>query len=571
MHSTAFETHPPLVVAASNPPPLDYAPAAASVKTERLISLDVFRGLVILAMLVVNNLGDAQTTGYFLRHADWPAMSFREAWRVWWGHAAGLPGWDKRPNIAAARFSADRAARMDAQVRELMNAPEVYDLERARFQFYQINEEFRADDEERAIATAPWSHLPLFTHCTLADFVMPCFMLIIGVAIPFSVAAARAKGVPPKAMWLRAIKRAVLLIVLGWILCYFRDQFAASLYRYSPWTFDLGMDVLQLLGVAYLVARVLYELPAKPRVAVAAGMLLWHWAILRFYPQVGAPAGTLTQKYEAIGHIYGTWPLWKWITLHVGGVTIRWFGLLSVPPAAATMLIGTLVGDWLRRSDVEAKRKVARLALCGIALAVIGFAWAFDLPFNKPRWTPSYLLYVSGGGTLLLAILYAIIDLQRVRGWTYPLVVFGTNAIAVYFLSILAKVLLLNTPRVHPDGAIPMTLTFYGVPAFVTVVLGIVLWKLARVVRRHIGAAAYLLLALALLPAAVMWARMFTQPIRIESQIPPPQMQLHELVLILLKQPLGPWAGAWLFTITFVAFWWLVLEQMYRRRIFWRL
>ena len=40
----------------------------------RLLSLDVFRGLVILAMLLVNNLGDGETTGYFWKHADWPAM-----------------------------------------------------------------------------------------------------------------------------------------------------------------------------------------------------------------------------------------------------------------------------------------------------------------------------------------------------------------------------------------------------------------------------------------------------------------------------------------------------------------
>src|SRR5438552_3299795 len=62
----------------------------------RLVSLDVFRGLVILAMLLVNNLGDTATTGYFWKHADWPAMSQRHAWAAWWGYAAGLPSWAER-------------------------------------------------------------------------------------------------------------------------------------------------------------------------------------------------------------------------------------------------------------------------------------------------------------------------------------------------------------------------------------------------------------------------------------------------------------------------------------------
>src|SRR6266511_4298717 len=58
----------------------------------RLMSLDVFRGLVILAMLIVNNLGDADTTGYFWKHADWPAMRQGQAWQAWWGYATDRPG-----------------------------------------------------------------------------------------------------------------------------------------------------------------------------------------------------------------------------------------------------------------------------------------------------------------------------------------------------------------------------------------------------------------------------------------------------------------------------------------------
>src|SRR5689334_1149332 len=67
------------------------APAAP-----RLMSLDVFRGLVILAMLVVNNLGDGGTTGYFWKHADWPAMGQGYAWRAWWGYATDSPAWKER-------------------------------------------------------------------------------------------------------------------------------------------------------------------------------------------------------------------------------------------------------------------------------------------------------------------------------------------------------------------------------------------------------------------------------------------------------------------------------------------
>ena len=44
------------------------------------------------------------------------------------------------------------------------------------------------------------------------------------------------------------MKRAFLLIVLGWILVYFIKQFAASLYDASPWR-TLGRELLWLLGL----------------------------------------------------------------------------------------------------------------------------------------------------------------------------------------------------------------------------------------------------------------------------------------------------------------------------------
>jgi predicted acyltransferase len=320
-------------------------------------------------------------------------------------------------------------------------------------------------------------------------------MLIIGVAIPFSVASSIAKQVPAGRMWMRVIRRAAVLVALGWILCYFRDEFAHSLYDGRPWRVTLGMDVLQLLGMGDLVARVLYELSAKPRAAVAVLLLVGHWALLRFYPQGTVPRGTFTQQYNALDFIYD-----RWNTQNIGPMNISFRGLLSIAPAAATMLIGTLIGDHLRRHDVAPRMKVRRLVLWGAILAVIGFVWAFDLPFNKPKWTPCYLLWCSGVGTILLATLYNVIDVHNARRWTYPLVVFGANALALYFGSILFKVLLLNTPRVGP-GRVP----------------------------------------------------------------------LIEFILSTFKARIGMWLGGWMFTIVFIAFWWVVMDQLYRRKIFLKL
>src|SRR5436309_3067116 len=85
------EYHAALVFGGRDPVP---APSART--TARLISLDVFRGLVILAMLLVNNLGDGDSTSYFWKHADWPAMKPRQAWVAWWGYVTQSPDAAKR-------------------------------------------------------------------------------------------------------------------------------------------------------------------------------------------------------------------------------------------------------------------------------------------------------------------------------------------------------------------------------------------------------------------------------------------------------------------------------------------
>src|SRR5204862_1463293 len=175
----------------------------------------------------------------------------------------------------------------------------------------------------------PGTHVPIFTRCTLADYVMPWFMLIIGVAIPFSVASAISHGMSKQTMWLRTIRRAAMLVLLGWILCWFRDEFAPALYGNAKWSFTLGMDVLQLLGMGYLFARILYELPIKPRVVLACLLLIGHWALLKFYPQGDMPRGTFTEHFDAIGYIYD-----HWNTQNFGPIILSVRGLLSIPPAA---------------------------------------------------------------------------------------------------------------------------------------------------------------------------------------------------------------------------------------------
>jgi predicted acyltransferase len=438
----------------ARPVSMQELPAAqADVRTagERLLSLDVFRGLVIVAMLIVNNIGDWGVTGYWWKHINWVPTTQAEAYRQWWA-AVGQAG-------------------------------------------------------SAGAILAEMGQFPLFVHVTLADFVMPWFILAIGVAIPFSVAASERRGVTRGQMWLRIVRRSMVLVVLGWAI----DASLRVLYWHhssdanAVLSFTLGMNVLQLLGVSYLAARIICLLPMSPRLALAMGLFIGYWALLRLYPQpvteTGGGTGAFTAAHNAAKHMYDTWavfgyqPITSWLN-----VSVR--GMLSVIPVTAAMVLGTWIGHTIARDGLSIEQKVRKLAAWGAVMAIGGFVWAFDLTFNKPVWTPSYLLYTSGVGSIIIGGLYWMIDGRRSRWWTRFFVVFGMNSIAAYWLPIMAKIWLLNMPRVRGEMGEPMMLT--------------------------------------------------------------------RAVIEGLQDVLGKWGGSWAFTLLFLGFWWVVFEMAYRRRWFWK-
>ena len=116
---------------------------------------------------------------------------------------------------------------------------------------------------------------------------------------------------------------------------------------------------------------------------------------------------------------------------------------MSTVPAVATALLGVLTGEWLRsgRSPAVLARGLVWTGLAGLAL---GWLWGLVFPINKSLWTSSYVVFTAGWALLGLALCYWLIDLRGVRRWGTPFVIFGVNALALYFLStLLAKLFVL--------------------------------------------------------------------------------------------------------------------------------
>lgn len=362
---------------------------------QRLVSLDVFRGTTIAAMVVVNNPGTWTAVYPQLKHAEWH-------------------GW------------------------------------------------------------------------TVTDFVFPFFVFIVGVAIPLALGNRLENGTTSRQLSLRILYRSFVIfglglfqmgfpffdpsktdlspyvqipVLIGLILCaglFIADRFKASIVAIAvvaailagAYLFDQGfpfermeririMGVLQRLAICYFFgALVFIRTGWRSQIGIAAGLLLLYWGLMHF-----GSGGDLSPQGNFSGYIdriiLGEEHIWRSTKVYDPE------GLLSTIPAIATCLIGVLCGSLINRKQIPLESRINPIFVIGFSLVAAGWVWSFWFPINKPIWTSSYALYTSGIAMIVLASLMYLIDVRSWKRWTYPFMVFGVNALALYFASsILTRIML---------------------------------------------------------------------------------------------------------------------------------
>jgi predicted acyltransferase len=278
---------------------------------------------------------------------------------------------------------------------------------------------------------ARWGHPVHF-----ADMVFPWFLLIVGVAIPFAAASARRRGFSRWAFARKIGTRALLLVLIGVLI--------NSSFVHHP-LFDLG--VLQTIGLAYLAGALLYRLRPRWRLQAIAILLVGQWAVLRHVAAPGIAAGVVTEKLNLIRYVNET---------YLAAVGLE--NLPAIAPTTALVLMGTFAGDLVRRGAGDPVHKARLLAAAGLGLLLLGALWSLDLPMVKRIWTASYVTFAAGAGLLVFALFYWAIDVRGRVSWSFPLVVFGANAITAFALPILANVHILDEWTARLPNGLPGTL-----------------------------------------------------------------------------------------------------------------
>jgi heparan-alpha-glucosaminide N-acetyltransferase len=294
--------------------------------------------------------------------------------------------------------------------------------------------------------------------CSLHDLIQPSFSFLVGVALPYSIASRRGRGESQSQMMVHALWRALCLVMLG--------LFLRSVGRpETNWTFE---DTLTQIGLGYPFLFLLGFYSARVQWRVLTVILVGYWAAWAIYPASAPDALAVTPGVDATWthHAQGFAAHWN-KNVNLGAAFDSWFlnlfprttpflanpggyVTLNFVPTLGTMVIGLLVGGWLRGSFTVEQR--VRSMLVG---GVLGVATGYALhqvgmcPLVKRIWTPSWTIFSGGCCMLTMAALYTIVDVKKWRRWAFPFCVIGMNSIAAYIIAHLFEQFVVSSLTTH--------------------------------------------------------------------------------------------------------------------------
>jgi predicted acyltransferase len=268
----------------------------------------------------------------------------------------------------------------------------------------------------------------LWNGFTPTDLVFPTFLFIMGISIVLSFGASKARSTPKSEQLLHILRRFALLVLLGLVVNGFPYFHLDTLRLYG---------VLQRIAVCYLLASLLQLVSNRiaPRIVLLVLALAGYWVMLRWIPIPGH--GMPVRDFPLLDKDIN---LVAYVDRHI--FPHRLYegtrdpeGLLSDLPSFASTLLGMIAGWWLTTARPSLD-KFKVLAISGVLMLAAGLLWSQSFPINKKLWTSSYVLYAGGWSVLILAACYFALEIKQWKGrWTYPWLVFGTNAITAYVLS----------------------------------------------------------------------------------------------------------------------------------------
>ncbi|MFD2523536.1 acyltransferase family protein [Emticicia soli] len=383
---------------------------------QRLTSLDVFRGMTIMLMTIVNNPGDWGNLYSPLEHAEWHGCTPTDLVFPFFLFVVGISAVLSMP---IKRFDASTFERIITRTLRIF-------LLGLFLNFFS------------KIHIGSLDGVPL---------------MLIRLVFTVLITMALLGDYDKRKQFFIAIGLFVLMLAMAFGLDNFKNVRIPG--------------VLQRIAVVYLIISILYATTnTTTQIVIGLVCLFGYWALMTLVPvpgfgeanvEKGTNLAAWLDNYLLPGHLWATSKIWDPE------------GLLSTFPAIATGIAGLLTGTFLTNKTDKNKKPVYLIG-AGVAGVALGFIWGLVFPINKALWTSTFVLYTAGWALLLLGILYFLIDVIRFDFWTKPFVIFGVNPMVVFFFSgIIPRVLnMIQIPVGDAAGSMGLTewLYQYGIVPF---------------------------------------------------------------------------------------------------------
>jgi predicted acyltransferase len=383
-------------------------------KPNRLISLDVFRGITIAGMVLVNNPGTSPVY-WPLDHAEWNGLTPTDYIFPFFLFIVGVAipiALGRRIEAGISRSVYTKISTRSASIFALGMAVSVVP-------FFQ----FGSTDAPEPLKMFVW----------LAFVASLLFLLLRNWRVAGVLAAVAIAGI-------------IVMNIAG--------------YNVVPYNFGTVriFGVLQRIAVCYLVTSIIFlHTTWRQQLYIAAAILLGYWLLMTAIPVPGCDVTTVDDKACNLAAyldrlILGENHIWRF------GKVYDPEGILSTLPAIATTILGVLTGTWLVRKDENppasdpSLSKVSGIFFFGIVLLALGFIWNGFFPINKSLWTSSYVLATGGLALLAFGCCYWLIDIKGYRVWARPFVIFGANALALFVFSGFFARMMSSYKVAGPDG-----------------------------------------------------------------------------------------------------------------------
>jgi predicted acyltransferase len=256
---------------------------------------------------------------------------------------------------------------------------------------------------------ARWFNHAFWEGVLLWDLVLPAFVFMVGVAMPFALARRKELGANFSQILRHVSWRSLKLILLSQIL----EWIARGKLQFQLHT------ALSQIAFTYFLTFLIVQLRFRWQAMVAGLILAGHWALFVLFP---GPDGAFS-RMQNIGAVidralFGYNDPDGYVMIHFLGSTV-------------TCLFGVWTGALLRTQRTPAE-KAKVLALAAGAGLVGGKALALVNPMIKRLWTASFTLYSAGWVLLIMLLFILLIDVWGKKKWAFPFVVVGMNSIFVY-------------------------------------------------------------------------------------------------------------------------------------------